>query len=130
MSTNNLSIVQRPVDSTVQTPAITNWTPPDNKYHDRLMSIKKAELYRVEHFSNLTELLINVLPSKNDEAIRIIHKQFTEWKDDERNKKPMELQDDILEELNIHPRDVNFFYIVPDKVLPTLPSLFKGENRS
>ena len=27
MSTNNLSIVQRPVDSTVQTPAITNWTP-------------------------------------------------------------------------------------------------------
>lgn len=27
MSTNNLSIVQRPVDSTVKTPAITNWTP-------------------------------------------------------------------------------------------------------
>ena len=42
----------------------------------------------------------------------------------------MELQNDIIKELNINPDDVDFLYIVPDKPVPTLPSIFKGDNRS
>ena len=41
--------------------AINNWTIPNTEYHDRLMEIKTAELYRIEHFSGLTELMMMAL---------------------------------------------------------------------
>jgi len=111
--------------------AINNWTPPNNSYHDRLMEIKEAELYRIEHFGGLTELMMMTLPTEDDEEIQVIRDQFLGWRDDARNMEPMNLQNDIIKELNINPDDVNFLYIMPDKPLPTLPPIFnEGENRS
>ena len=111
--------------------AIRNWTIPDTEYHDRLIEIKEAELYRIEHFSELTELMMMVLPTEDDDAIQTVRDQFLGWRDDARNMEPMNLQNDIIKELNINPDDVNFLYIVPDKPLPTLPPQFnKGDNRS
>jgi len=111
--------------------AINNWTPPNNSYHDRLMEIKEAELYRIEHFGGLTELMMMTLPTEDDEEIQVIRDQFLGWRDDARNMEPMNLQNDIIKELNINPDDVNFLYIMPDKPLPTLPPIFnEGDNRS
>ena len=111
--------------------AINNWTIPDTEYHDRLIEIKEAELYRIEHFSELTELMLMALPTEDDETVQVVRDQFLGWRDDARNMKPMNLQNDIIKELNISPDDVNFLYIVPDKPLPTLPPQFnKGDNRS
>ena len=111
--------------------AIRNWTIPDTEYHDRLIEIKEAELYRIEHFSELTELMLMVLPTEDDDAIQAVRDQFLEWRDDARNMEPMNLQNDIIKELNISPDDINFLYIVPDKPLPTLPPQFnEGDNRS
>ena len=116
--------------------AINNWTIPDTEYHDRLMEIKTAELYRIKHFSELTELMLITLPTENDETIQAVREQFLEWRDDARNMKPMNLQNDILKELNIDTEDVNFLYVVPDEPipatpLPSLPAPFnKGDNRS
>jgi len=111
--------------------AINNWTPPNNSYHDRLMEIKEAELYRIEHFGGLTELMMMTLPTEDDEEIQVIRDQFLGWRDDARNMEPMNLQNDIIKELNINPDDVNFLYIVPEKPLPTLPPIFnEGDNRS
>ena len=111
--------------------AIRNWTIPDTEYHDRLIEIKEAELYRIEHFSELTELMLMVLPTEDDDAIQAVRDQFLGWRDDIRNMKPMNLQNDIIKELNISPDDINFLYIVPDKPLPTLPPQFnEGDNRS
>ena len=110
--------------------AIRNWTIPDTEYHDRLIEIKEAELYRIEHFSELTELMLMTLPTEDDEAVQMVRDQFLEWRDDARNMEPMNLQNDIIKELNISPDDVNFLYIVPDKPVPALPSIFKGDNRS
>ena len=110
--------------------AIRNWTIPDTEYHDRLIEIKEAELYRIEHFSELTELMLMVLPTEDDDAIQAVRDQFLGWRDDIRNMKPMNLQNDIIKELNISPDDINFLYIVPDKPLPTLPPQFnEGDNR-
>ena len=105
--------------------AINNWTPPNNNYHDRLMEIKEAELYRIEHFGGLTELMMMTLPSENEEAIQVVRDQFEEWRDDKRNLEPMNLQNSILKELNINSDDVNFLYVIPeidDKATPP-PSL-------
>ena len=111
--------------------AINNWTIPDTEYHDRLTEIKTAELYRIEHFSELTELMMMALPTEDDETVQVVRDQFLGWRDDARNMKPMNLQNDIIKELNINPDDVNFLYIVPDKPLPTLPPIFnEGDNRS
>ena len=111
--------------------AINNWTIPNTEYHDRLTEIKTAELYRIEHFSELTELMMMALPTEDDETVQVVRDQFLGWRDDARNMKPMNLQNDIIKELNINPDDVNFLYIVPDKPLPTLPPQFnKGDNRS
>ena len=111
--------------------AINNWTIPNTEYHDRLMEIKTAELYRIEHFGELTELMMMALPTEDDEEIQVIRDQFLGWRDDARNMEPMNLQNDIIKELNINPDDVNFLYIMPDKPLPTLPPIFnEGENRS
>ena len=111
--------------------AIRNWTIPDTEYHDRLIKIKEAELYRIEHFSELTELMLMTLPTEDDDAIQAVRDQFLEWRDDARNMEPMNLQNDIIKELNINPDDVDFLYIVPDKPVPTLPSIFnEGDNRS
>ena len=111
--------------------AIRNWTIPDTEYHDRLIKIKEAELYRIEHFSELTELMLMTLPTEDDDAIQAVRDQFLEWRDDARNMEPMNLQNDIIKELNISPDDINFLYIVPDKPLPTLPPQFnEGDNRS
>ena len=111
--------------------AIRNWTIPDTEYQDRLIEIKEAELYRIEHFSELTELMLMVLPTEDDDAIQAVRDQFLGWRDDIRNMKPMNLQNDIIKELNISPDDINFLYIVPDKPLPTLPPQFnEGDNRS
>jgi len=102
--------------------AINNWTPPNNSYHDRLMEIKEAELYRIEHFGELTELMMVALPTENDETIQVVRAQFSGWRDDERNIEPMTLQNSILEELNINPNDVNFLYMmteIDDKATPS-----------
>ena len=116
--------------------AIKNWTIPDMEYHDRLMEIKKAELYRIEHFIGLTELMLMALPTENDETIQAVREQFFGWRDDTRNMKPMNLQNDILKELNIDTEDVHFLYEIPDKPAPTLvppilpPQFNEGANRS
>jgi hypothetical protein len=102
--------------------AINNWTPPNNSYHNKLMEIKKAELYRIEHFGELTELMMMALTTENDETIQAVRDQFEGWRDDERNQKPMNLQNSILKELNINPNDVNFLYVIPeidDKATPS-----------
>ena len=48
--------------------AILNWTPPESEYYDALIEIKEAELYRIEHFSNLTDLMLMALMAKDIKA--------------------------------------------------------------
>ena len=112
--------------------AIKQWKPPEeSSYYDRLIDMKEAELYRIEHFGELTDWMIDTLPTENEEAIQIVRSEFVAWRDDPLNQKPMDMQNDILKELNIHPDDADFMFIVPDKPLPTLPPIFnEGENRS
>ena len=91
---------------------------------------RQAELYRIEYFSELTNHLLTALPTENDDVIQVVRDEFLAWRDASLNQKSMELQNDIIKELNINPDDVDFLYIVPDKPVPTLPSIFKGDNRS
>lgn len=102
--------------------AIVNWTPPNNSYYDKLMEMKEAELYRIHHFREISEMMVDTLPTENDEALEAVRQQFYEWKNDLRNKKPMKLQNEVLIELNINPDDVNFMYIIPVKELDEVPS--------
>jgi len=102
--------------------AIVNWTPPNNSYYDKLMEMKEAELYRIHHFREISEMMVDTLPTENDGALEVVRQQFYEWKDDPRNKKPMRLQNEVLIELNISPDDVNFMYIIPVKELDEVTS--------
>ena len=102
---------------------IINWNPLDNRYYDKLMKMKEAELYRIEYFNELIEMLINTLPTENDEVINAVHAKFYEWRDDKRNVRAVELQSGILKELNIHPDDVNFMYSIPEKPIRPVPPL-------
>ena len=112
--------------------AIINWTPPEkSSYYDRLIELKEAELYRIEYFGELNSHMLIALPTENEEAIRVVLEEFNAWREDSLNRKPIELQDVIIKELNINPDDIDFMYIVSDKPLPTLPPIFdEGENRS
>jgi hypothetical protein len=111
---------------------IINWTPPEkSSYYDRLIELKEAELYRIEYFGELNSHMLIALPTENEEAIRVVLEEFNAWKEASLNRKPIELQDVIIKELNINPDDIDFMYIVADKPLPTLPPIFnEGENRS
>ena len=103
---------------------IDNWNPPeDSGYYDRLIAIKEAELYRIEHFGDLNDMMLLTLPTENDEALETVRQKFIEWKNDSRNQTPMNLQNEILKELNIEPDEVNFLYVIPDQPLPTLPPM-------
>ena len=103
---------------------ITNWNPPeDSGYYDRLIAIKEAELYRIEHFGGLNDMMLLTLPIENDEALEEVRQKFVEWKDDSRNQIPMNLQNEILKELNIKPDEVDFLYAGFEEPLPTLPSM-------
>ena len=112
--------------------AIINWTPPEkSSYYDRLIELKEAELYRIEYFGELNSHMLIALPTENEEAIRVVLEEFNAWREDSLNRKPIELQDVIIKELNINPDDIDFMYIVLDKPLPTLPPIFnEGDNRS
>ena len=112
--------------------AIINWTPPEkSSYYDRLIELKEAELYRIEYFGELNSHMLIALPTENEEAIRVVLEEFNAWREAPLNRKPIELQDVIIKELNINPDDIDFMYIVLDKPLPTLPPIFnEGENRS
>ena len=93
--------------------AILNWTPPESEYYDALIEIKEAELYRIEHFSNLTDLMLMALMAKDIKAAQSIHQQFREWQHDPRNRKASDLQNVILEELKIDAESVDFIYKIP-----------------
>ena len=112
--------------------AIINWTPPEkSSYYDRLIELKEAELYRIEYFGELNSHMLIALPTENEEAIRVVLEEFNAWREAPLNRKPIELQDVIIKELNINPDDIDFMYIVLDKPLPTLPPIFnEGDNRS
>ena len=112
--------------------AIINWTPPEkSSYYDRLIELKEAELYRIEYFGELNSHMLIALPTENEEAIRVVLEEFNAWREAPLNRKPIELQDVIIKELNINPYDIDFMYIVLDKPLPPLPPIFnEGENRS
>jgi len=113
---------------------VMNWLTPmphDNEHYDKLMDIKKAELYRIQHFSDLLKMMIDTLPSEDDETLKDIRAKFTTWSDDSRNQRSAELQNDILKELNISPDRVNFL-LVPDISNPLVPPLLddtsQGDN--
>ena len=112
--------------------AIINWTPPEkSSYYDRLIELKEAELYRIEYFGELNSHMLIALPTENEETIRVVLEEFNAWREAPLNRKPIELQDVIIKELNINPDDIDFMYIVLDKPLPTLPPIFnEGDNRS
>ena len=103
---------------------ITNWNPPEeSKYYDTLMEIKETELYRIEHFGDLNDMMLTALPIGNDEALEAVRLKFKEWRDDSKNQLPMNLQSELLKELEIDPEKVEFMYVVPEKQLPTLPPM-------
>ena len=104
---------------------INNWHPPINTYQDELIEIKQAELYRIDHFTELSEILMIALLSDDKEAVDNSHDSFLEWRNHSDNRKPADLQNDILEELSIDADSVNFKYIIP-KESPELPTQFSN----
>ena len=109
---------------------INNWNPPINDYQDELIEIKQAELYRIDHFIGLSEILMNALLSADEEIVTKANDSFVEWRSHPDNRKPADLQNDILEELDIDADSVNFKYIIP-KEKPKLPPQFSNnEGRS
>jgi len=111
--------------------AIRNWSlPEDSIYYDELMEIKEAELYRIQYFGDLTEMMLTALPTENAETVSAVHDQFVLWRDNPLNLKPMTLQYTLLTELGISTEDVNFLYEIPEKPLPTLPPIFNIEKDS
>ena len=109
---------------------INNWNPPINNYQDELIEIKQAELYRINHFTELTEILMTALLSADEDLITKANDNFVEWRSHPDNRKSADLQNDILEELDIDADSVNFKYIIP-KEKPKLPPQFSNnEGRS
>ena len=104
---------------------INNWNPPINNYQDELIEIKQAELYRINHFTELTEILMTALLSADEDLITKANDNFVEWRSHPDNRKPADLQNDILEELSIDADSVNFKYIIP-KESPELPTQFSN----
>ena len=52
--------------------AIRNWNPPEESaYYNALLELKEAELYRIEYFGGLTEMMLTTLPTEDIEAIQI-----------------------------------------------------------
>ena len=103
---------------------MNNWNPPDNSYQDELIEIKKAELYRINHFIGLTEFLMSALLSQDKELIAEANNNFNEWRTHSDNIRPANLQNDILEALKINADSVNFLWILPREE-PTLPPQFQ-----
>lgn len=109
---------------------INNWNPPINKYQDELIEIKKAEIYRIDHFTELTHILMAGLISGEEDLIKKANNNFIEWRSHPDNRKPADLQNDILIALEIDADSVNFKYIMP-KEEPKLPPQFReNEGRS
>ena len=106
---------------------INNWNPPINNYQDELIEIKQAELYRINHFNELTRILVSALLSADEDLITKANDNFVEWRSHPDNRKSADLQNDILEELDIDADSVNFKYIIP-KEKPQLPPQFSNNN--
>lgn len=103
---------------------INNWNPPINEYQDELIEIKQAELYRITHFIELSEFLMTALLSGDEDLVAKAHNNFAEWRNHADNRKPADLQNDILDRLAINPDSVNFRYTISEK-LPELPKRFQ-----
>ena len=111
---------------------VTNWLailPQDNEYYDKLIEIKKAELYRVQYFSDLLRMMVEVLPTEDDEMIRTVRIKFTVWGINPKNQQAARLQNDILEELNISAESVNFLHVLSKKSIPSIPPLSIDSNQ-
>ena len=95
---------------------ITQWDPPKNKHLSTLLKIKEAELYRIEHFTELSEGMQTALLDSNNEQIDSYRLEFKEWRNHPDNKKSMMLQNKLLKQLNINADEVGFQYDVPTEM--------------
>ena len=95
---------------------IKQWDPPENKHLDILLEIKEAELYRIEHFTELSEDMQTALLSNDMQQIEQYRLEFKEWRDHPDNKKSMMLQARLLKQLNIEADEVGFQYDIPTEL--------------
>ena len=95
---------------------ITQWDPPKNKHLSTLLKIKEAELYRIEHFTELSEGMQTALLDSDNEQIDSYRLEFKEWRNHPDNKKSMMLQNKLLKQLNINADEVGFQYDVPTEM--------------
>ena len=80
------------------------------------MKIKEAELYRIEHFTELSEGMQTALLDSDNEQIDSYRLEFKEWRNHPDNKKSMMLQNKLLKQLNINADEVGFQYDVPTEM--------------
>ena len=95
---------------------IEQWDPPENKHLAVLLEIKEAELYRIEHFTELSEDMQTALLSNDMQQIEQYRLEFKEWRDHPDNKKSMMLQARLLKQLNIEADEVGFQYDIPTEL--------------
>ena len=95
---------------------ITQWDPPKNKHLSTLLKIKEAELYRIEHFTELSEGMQTALLDSDNEQIDSYRLELKEWRNHPDNKKSMMLQNKLLKQLNINADEVGFQYDVPTEM--------------
>lgn len=95
---------------------IEQWDPPENKHLDILLEIKEAELYRIKHFTELSEDMQTALLSNDMQQIEQYRLEFKEWRDHPDNKKSMMLQARLLKQLNIEADEVGFQYDIPTEL--------------
>ena len=100
---------------------IQNWNPPENKHLPALLKIKEAELYRIEHFTEISEGMQVALLDNDKQQVDSYRLKFKEWRTHPDNEKSMTLQSELLKQLNIDVDEVGFEYDIPTE----LPEQFK-----
>ena len=92
---------------------IEQWDPPENKHLAVLLEIKEAELYRIEHFTKISEGMQTALLDSDNEQVDSYRLKFKEWRNHPDNEKSTILQNKLLKQLNIDADEVGFKYEIP-----------------
>ena len=105
------------------------WKPMQNDYSRELNEIKLSELYRIDKFMEFGDGMLVALLDNDEEAVNRYTEMFNEWGVHPDNKKPMVLQKQLLQLLDITSKEVNFLYRIPDEILEEeAPSLLEKPN--
>jgi hypothetical protein len=96
--------------------SVSLWNPPkilSMSTYDALIEMKEAELYRVDTFTEMLQMLQIALNNGSEDQITQEYNNLSSWSESMGNNKSIYIQIALLKKFSILSEEVNFEYSVP-----------------